>query len=96
MRTTLIALSALALGITATSVSAKDFVVEHADLDLSDKRDQKTLKSRIKAAAREYCGASISTGTRLNTSSAKCVAEAQKLANEQMAALIEQHSAKGG
>ncbi len=98
MRTAFIALAALALGTATTTVSAKDFVVQHADLDLSNTRDQTTLKNRIKQAARDFCGVNeVRTGTRLrSTEEVQCVAEVTKLANERMAALVDERVNKGG
>lgn len=96
MRTTLIALSALALVAGAPAV-AQDFVVVHKDLDLSTAKGQKTLDRRIAGAARDYCGADrqrIGSRTRSRGSS-ECVKQAQEAAREQMAVLIEQ-ARKGG
>ena len=98
MRTLMIALSGLALATTTTAIAqTADFVVEHADLDLSNKHDQKTLKSRIVREAREYCGQTkVLTGTRIRDANAsRCFAQVTKLANERMATLVEQAS-KGG
>lgn len=97
MRTMLIALSALALTTTANAKVPDDFVVVHRDLDLSNKHDQETLKNRIATEARDYCRqlpVRTQTGSRLRDEM-YCVSEATKLANQQMAVLVDQ-AGKGG
>lgn len=96
MRTTLIALSALAL-VAGAPAAAKDFVVVHKDLDLSTAKGQKTLDQRIDAAAREYCGVDVQlTGSRIKGAGTKeCFLSARNAARQQMATLIEQ-AQRGG
>jgi len=96
MRTTLIALSALAL-VAGVPAAAKDFVVVYNDLDISTKKGQKTLDQRINAAAREYCGVDVQiTGSRIKGGGAwECFASAREAAREQMASLIEK-AQRGG
>ena len=98
MRTTLIALSALAL-VAGVPAAAKDFVVVHKDLDLSTAKGQKTLDQRIDAAAREYCGVDVQlTGSRVKgsrTGTKECYQSARTAAREQMASLIEE-AQRGG
>jgi UrcA family protein len=67
-----------------------DMIVRYADLDLSTEAGQKTLETRIDAAAKKYCGMGEQrTGTRLSSSKAKvCYREAKRLANQQFAAII--------
>lgn len=102
MRINVLAFAALALGVAAPAVAndlvAKDFVVEYKDLDLSSAKDLKVLDRRIDAASRVYCGADrMTTGSRVKgTGSAACVASARKLAKEQLAAVIERQTGKGG
>ncbi len=98
MHKSLVALSALTLGLVSTSVAARDFVVEHSDLDLSTKHDQRIMKSRVKAAAEEFCGVEkVRTGTMLqDAKKVACAKELTRLANEQIAALISQESNAGG
>ena len=97
MRINVIAFAALALGVAAPAV-ANDFVVEYKDLDLSSAKDLKTLDRRIDTASRIYCGADrVMTGSRVKgNGAAKCVASARKLAKEQLAAVIERQTGKGG
>ena len=96
MRTTLIALSALAL-VAGAPAAAKDFVVAYKDLDLSTAKGQKTLDKRIDAAARVYCGMDVQmTGSRTKGRGAgECFASARDAAREQMASLIEK-AQRGG
>ena len=97
MRITMIAFAALALGVTAPAV-ANDFVVEYKDLDLSSPKDRKVLERRIDNASRVYCGADNQvTGSRVKgAGTAECVASARKLAREQLAAVIDRQTRKGG
>ena len=89
MRTNLIAIAALALG-AAAPATARDFVVEYKDLDLSSAKDQKTLERRIDSAARKYCAMdTIRTGSRTKAeNSAQCYSDARTAAREQMSGLI--------
>ncbi|RYD84975.1 MAG: UrcA family protein [Sphingomonadales bacterium] len=97
MRINVLAFAALALGVAAPAV-ANDFVVEYKDLDLSSAKDLKTLDRRIDTASRIYCGADrVMTGSRVKgNGTAECVASARKLAKEQLAAVIERKTGKGG
>lgn len=90
----LIAIAAMATILTAQPALAQqvgpDMVVKYSDLDLSSKAGQKTLESRIDAAAKKFCGVGEqTTGTRLKSSEAgKCFREARRLANQQFAVLV--------
>lgn len=97
MRTPVIALTALAL-IAGSPAAAEDFVVQHADLDLSTAKGQKALDKRIDSEARRYCKMDVrQTGTRIRASgTTECYNQARAAAREQMASLIGQSSLKGG
>lgn len=97
MRTPFIALTALAL-IAGTPAAAEDFVVRHADLDLSTAKGQKILDKRIDAEARRYCKVGVEqTGSRIKASGAsECYNQARAAAREQMASLIDKSTLKGG
>lgn len=97
MRTPLIALTALTI-LASAPASASDFIVKHADLDLSTAKGQKALDRRIDAEARRYCGMnSQQTGTRVTARSAsECFAQARAAARAQVASLIEKSTLKGG
>jgi UrcA family protein len=94
MKIPMIALAATATFLTGApalaDTSSPDMVVRYADLDLSTEAGQKTLESRIDAAAKKYCGVGEQrTGTRMKSSQAsKCYREAKRLANQQFAAII--------
>jgi UrcA family protein len=93
MKTPLFALAATMIVVASTPALAEtgpDMIVRYADLDLSSEAGQKTLESRIDAAAKKYCGVGDQrTGTRLGASKAKvCYREAKRLANQQFAAII--------
>ncbi len=95
MRTPLIALAALSL--LAVPAAAEDLVVRYDDLDLSSPKGQKTLDRRIDAAARSFCGVGVhQTGSRIKGDSAECFRQARAAAREQMAAIVERKSLKGG
>ena len=101
MRVFVTGLAALALGAAtaataAPAPAARDFVVKHDDLDLSDAKDQKTLNKRIDRAARDYCGADRTvTGSRVRVDSSDCVNSATQAAREQMASLVDK-AQRGG
>lgn len=96
MRTPLIALTALTL-IAGAPAAAQDLVVRYDDLDLTGPKGQKVLDRRIDAAARTYCGVGVQqTGSRIKGNSAQCFREARAAAREQMAAIVEKKSLKGG
>lgn len=94
MKTPLLALAATATFLAAAPAMADetnpDMVVRYADLDLSTEAGQKTLETRIDAAAKKYCGVGEQrTGTRLkSTMASRCYREAKRLANQQFAALV--------
>ena len=93
MKTPLFALAAtmtILAGSPALAETGPDMVVRYADLDLSTEAGQRTLETRIDAAAKKYCGMGEQrTGTRLGSSKAKvCYREAKRLANQQFAAII--------
>lgn len=94
MKTPLIALAATATILAGAPALAgqtgPDMVVRYADLDLASEAGQKTLETRIDAAAKKYCGIGEQrTGTRMKSSQAKvCYREAKRLANQQFAALV--------
>lgn len=95
MRIPLIALAALSL--LAVPAAAEDLVVRYDDLDLSSPKGQKTLDRRIDAAARSFCGVGVhQTGSRIKGDSAECFRQARAAAREQMAAIVERKSLKGG
>ena len=95
MRTPLIALTALAL-VAGAPLAARDFVVVHKDLDLSNDKDRKILKQRIAKAAREYCAMDVViTGSRVKPDSAQCYRDAVGAAEEKMAVLVSE-AQKGG
>jgi UrcA family protein len=83
--------------IAGAPAAAQDLVVRYDDLNLASPTGQKTLDRRIDAAARSFCGTDAQqTGSRINTGAAKCFRDARAAAREQMAALIEKYSLKGG
>ncbi len=88
MRFKLIAAAAASLAV-ATPALANDFVVQYKDLDLSNAKDRQILERRIDNASRVYCGADVSTtGSRVKGPGSKaCVADARRLAREQLAAI---------
>ncbi|UIP07285.1 UrcA family protein [Erythrobacter sp. SDW2] len=94
MKTPMIALAAAATLLTGVPAladdAAPDMVVRYADLDLTTEAGQKTLESRIDAAAKKYCGVGEQrTGTRMKSSQAtRCYRDAKRLANQQFAAII--------
>lgn len=94
MKTPMIALAAAATLLSGVPALADDtgpdMVVRYADLDLTTEAGQKTLESRIDAAAKKYCGVGEQrTGTRMKSSLAKrCYRDAKRLANQQFAALV--------
>lgn len=94
MKTPLFALAATMTMLAGAPALAEqmsdDMVVRYADLDLSTEAGQKTLETRIDAAAKKYCGVGEQrTGTRLSSSKAKvCYREAKRLANQQFAAIV--------
>jgi len=95
MKTPLIALAAAATALTATPALAgeteRNMVVSYQDLDLSTEAGQKTLQSRINAAAKKFCGVgAIQTGSRVTSkASTKCFKEARRLANQQFAVILD-------
>ena len=98
MRITILALSALALTVSA-GASAKDLVIKYDDLNLASAKGQQALERRIDNAARTYCGAdSRQTGTRIMSAAThECVKSARAAAHEQMAVLVQRETAlKGG
>lgn len=96
MKTTFAILAAVGLAATAVPASAEQIDVTYEDLDLSNPAGQKTLSSRIEKAAREVCGYTVETGTRMRAPAAReCYKEAKAKANLQFAALVTA-AAKGG
>lgn len=67
-------------------------VVTYADLDLNTTAGQKTLESRIDAAAKKYCSVGVhTTGTRITASKAKgCIREVKRLAKRQFAQVMDE------
>jgi UrcA family protein len=65
--------------------------ITYSDLNLNTEAGQAALEKRVSAAVRSVCGQDIvRTGTRLKSSSQrKCLAEADKSAKQQVAAIIE-------
>lgn len=96
MKAVLLSLSTLAL-LAGTPVAAKDFVVQHDDLDLASAAGQKTLEKRIDAQAREFCGEERPiVGTRIKPRGAsECFRSARQAAREQMGELVAR-AQKGG
>ncbi|TCJ41119.1 UrcA family protein [Parafrankia sp. BMG5.11] len=93
MRKNLIGLAAASLAI-ATPAMAKDFVVQHDDLNLATAKGQKMLDRRIDAAARDYCGMNqVQVGTRIRSAGKTvCYNDARNAAREQMASLVAQQT----
>lgn len=89
MRQYLIALSAVAVA-AGTPLAAKDFTVEHSDLNLQTAKGQKELERRIDSSAREYCGVdSRRVGSRMRSQGTRdCYKDARTAAREQMSLLI--------
>lgn len=94
MRTPLLAFTTAAALMAGTPTFAQqsgaDLVVSYADLDLSTKAGQRTLDTRIDAAAKKFCGVGEqTTGTRLRSPMAtKCYREAKRLATQELAAIV--------
>ena len=76
---------------------SRDLVVSYDDLDLTKKRDQRKLKTRLDKAAKMACGyQEIRTGTRAQDSEARsCYRDARANARATFDAVVERHE-KGG
>jgi len=89
------AAAALALGLSAATVSAPAFAeevtVSYKDLNLASADGQKTLDRRISKAAKKVCGYDeLQTGTRIRSISATaCYLQAMQQTKQQVAALVE-------
>ena len=97
MKTPILALAATATLLTgAPALAGKSnedaMVVHYADLDLNTTAGQKTLETRIDAAAKKYCTVgAYNTGTRITSSKAKkCYREAKRLASRQFAKVMDE------
>ena len=71
----------------------RDLVVSFDDLDLTSKRDQRTLRNRLDRAAKAACGyTEIRTGTRSkDTEALRCYREARANARSTYDRVIDQH-----
>ena len=91
MKATLIALAALGATLVSAPAFAESISVKYKDLDLSTAEGQRSLDSRIEAAARKVCGFNeLTVGTRIPDKEARdCVAEAHRKLQKQVAMLAE-------
>ncbi|MBU0670424.1 MAG: UrcA family protein [Alphaproteobacteria bacterium] len=89
--------AAIGLAIPAAPALARDVTVKYDDLALSTPAGQRVLDQRIDAAARKVCEAdTTATGTRIRNSDARrCMEEAKRQVNRQIAAVLEQQRLGG-
>lgn len=91
--------AALAAGLVALSApaAARDARVSYGDLDLATAAGRAELDKRIDRAAAEACAAEPLTGSRIRKSSLvrKCVADARKAIDAQVARNAARHKLGG-
>lgn len=99
IRSTILALAAVALAIpaAATEADAGSVGVRYNDLNLASKAGQEELDRRLDRAARSVCGMdAVRTGTRLaSADSRRCYREARVALDKQFAALVKDSAAGG-
>ncbi len=93
------ALAASAMTIAPTAALAQEGTsvqVTYEDLDLSTEGGVRELENRIDRAAKEICGDTARTGTRINNREAReCVNEIKQQINAQFAELVD-NARRGG
>jgi UrcA family protein len=88
---------AIGLALPAAPALADEITVKYDDLALSTPAGQRLLDRRIMIAAREACGADVSTtGTRISSpETRRCITDAQRRVKQQIAAVVEQRRLGG-